>query len=260
MLCYLTRGIGILYSCRYRMSSSVLKRELRSKVASKLKNLDEVAWSEQSEAVCEQVLQHPKFKEASLVSIYLSMNGKEIDTAPLIRNIFSPNCLQGSAKRLFIPRVLTSVLDTKSASVMTMVELKSEQDWLTLPLNKWGFKEPPLENLENRDSLEDVVISDPGVAFGLQGSRLGHGGGYYDRYLRKHRLDQREDCYLMGLALKEQITECVPMDDFDDDRNQAYILNNSVTSGKMSLTVNMIEAIESRTYLASTLVTKKFKR
>ena len=54
------------------------------------------------------------------------------------------------------------VLDTKSASVMTMVELKSEQDWLTLPLNKWGFKEPPLENLENRDSLEDVVISDPG--------------------------------------------------------------------------------------------------
>ena len=38
-----------------RMSSSVLKRELRSKVASKLKNLDEVAWSEQSEAVCEQV-------------------------------------------------------------------------------------------------------------------------------------------------------------------------------------------------------------
>lgn len=62
--------------------------------------------------------------------------------------------------------------------------------------NKWGILEPV-----GSHAIDDVDVAIvPLVAFdGLK--RLGHGKGYYDRYLKEH------DCYVIGLAFDCQGVE-----------------------------------------------------
>lgn len=56
----------------------------------------------------------------------------------------------------------------------------------------------------------------PGVAFKTTGERLGHGGGYYDRYLaRLFDVKQKSKTVLIGLAFKEQIVNELPQDQND---------------------------------------------
>lgn len=48
----------------------------------------------------------------------------------------------------------------------------------------------------------------PGVAFTLTGGRMGHGMGYYDKYLRRHfNQYPNKKTTLMALALQEQIVQ-----------------------------------------------------
>ena len=55
----------------------------------------------------------------------------------------------------------------------------------------------------------DLVLV-PGVAFGRDGSRLGMGAGYYDRFL-----PQAENALLMGIAYDAFIQPNLPRDEFD---------------------------------------------
>lgn len=60
-----------------------------------------------------------------------------------------------------------------------------------------------------------------GLAFDLHGNRLGHGKGYYDKYLTKQkRLAQEHNCKLpttVALALDAQILkdQIIPTTEFD---------------------------------------------
>lgn len=76
----------------------------------------------------------------------------------------------------------------------------------------------------------DLILL-PGVAFTRNGGRLGHGMGYYDKYLEEHfkrnphrrsdeqlNLDQKisqKKTILLGLALNEQIVDEVPLEPND---------------------------------------------
>ena len=51
----------------------------------------------------------------------------------------------------------------------------------------------------------------PGLAFDLQGQRLGYGGGYYDRYLAA--CQERPFCY--GIGFEEQLVPSLPHESHD---------------------------------------------
>lgn len=57
----------------------------------------------------------------------------------------------------------------------------------------------------------------PGVAFSREGKRLGHGGGYYDRYLRNITQIQKQKPHLIAVAFNEQICQEVPSTESDYD-------------------------------------------
>jgi 5-formyltetrahydrofolate cyclo-ligase len=67
----------------------------------------------------------------------------------------------------------------------------------------------------------DVILV-PGVAFTRGGGRMGHGMGYYDKYLLKYfnkfpdktKIDKT---FLVGLSFREQIVDDdqLPIDPFD---------------------------------------------
>lgn len=64
------------------------------------------------------------------------------------------------------------------------------------------------------------MILVPGVAFTRKGDRLGHGMGYYDKYLQEYfaKYPNIENCrktHLIGLAFNEQIVEVLPVDPSD---------------------------------------------
>ena len=59
------------------------------------------------------------------------------------------------------------------------------------------------------EQLDMLVL--PLVGFNDDGTRLGYGGGNYDRYLPQ----LRSDCWLAGVAFDEQQVPAVPRDSFD---------------------------------------------
>lgn len=75
----------------------------------------------------------------------------------------------------------------------------------------YGISEPPIPaGVEPRLSGWDIVVV-PGLAFDRRGNRLGHGFGYYDRFLG----GLPEGVARVGLAWAGQLVPGVPVDAWD---------------------------------------------
>ncbi len=106
-----------------------------------------------------------------------------------------------------------------------MLHVTSVSDVLGLPRGKWGIPEPGNVYVEGADagslrathssitpSLDLILV--PGVAFDTRCWRLGHGKGYYDIFLQSLRSFSKPAA-AVGLCLDEQMVECVPRTDYD---------------------------------------------
>lgn len=60
----------------------------------------------------------------------------------------------------------------------------------------------------------DLIIL-PGVAFTIDGKRLGHGKGYYDTYQSSFSQQHQTRPKTIGIAFKEQILPDIPTDEHD---------------------------------------------
>ncbi len=141
--------------------------------------------------VQENVLSLPEFRAASSVALYSAFRNE------VFTEILFQRALQ-SGKRVAYPRIRQDLLE--------FVKVTDPGD---LKPGAFGILEPSgCETLCVRD-LDLLVI--PGVAFDLQGYRLGYGKGYYDRVL--HGLD--EAAVLVGLCYEFQLIANVPAEEHD---------------------------------------------
>lgn len=97
------------------------------------------------------------------------------------------------------------VTRTPAKGPLTMHRL--DEDTETHP---FGYRQPR-EGAEPVDPTEVECVLVPGVLFGTNGSRLGHGRGYYDTLL--HSFSQRP--YLLGVTLARRVVANLPMTDRD---------------------------------------------
>ena len=86
-----------------------------------------------------------------------------------------------------------------------------------LKINKYGIPEPETKNIVYPD-----VILVPLVAFDKNLNRLGYGGGYYDRLIKK--LSKKKKIIKIGLALSVQKIDEVPINVYDQKLD--YIVTN----------------------------------
>lgn len=186
------------------------KLQLRKHISGLLSGLSRAEKQKQSQAIFERLIKHPRYRDAKNLSIYLSTDN-EVDTKPMLKY-----SLEIGGKRCFIPLVRKTKQQQQQQGFetrMIMVELSSMKDYEDLPVNHYGIKEPEMDyslNHKRANPAEgdlDLVIV-PGVAFSLDGRRLGHGKGYYDEFLFNWtREAASKPLYTIGLAFEEQLVD-----------------------------------------------------
>ena len=97
---------------------------------------------------------------------------------------------------------------------LPVIKKKFEMDFY-----KWSFNEPLKINMYGIPEPEKIklvypdVILVPLVAFDKKLNRLGYGGGYYDRLIKK--LSEKKNILKIGLALSTQKINSVPTNEYD---------------------------------------------
>lgn len=133
-----------------------------------------------------QLAQHPLFRRARHIALYLPSDG-EID----------PRALLVEARR----RGKHTYLPVLNAWPRTRMAFQQVRRGEPLRLNRFGIPEPRLRHAQQRKAWALDLILMPLVGFDALGGRLGMGGGFYDRGLayRKMRKNWHKPT-LLGLA------------------------------------------------------------
>ena len=95
-------------------------------------------------------------------------------------------------------------------------------------VGKWGIIEPKTDLVKvNVSELRNAVVLVPGVAFDFCGNRLGHGKGFYDKYLNSaEQILSDKKLILVGAAFDVQYIPKIPANNFDIKMD--YILTGNL--------------------------------
>lgn len=195
------------------------KNELRAVVKAKREELGAKRQAEASAAMTGLLVRSPLFAAAKTVFCYVSMPD-EPDTAKLIAAALD------AGKTVCVPRCY-------GKGKMDAVPIRSFSE---LNPGRYGIPAPGADAKALPPSQIDLVVV-PCLAAGKDGKRLGHGAGYYDRYLASCPGES------VCLCFDELLTDRIPTDRYDvlmdhvltergwyDRRPAAHILNTDPPS------------------------------
>ncbi len=172
------------------------KETLRRTLLKRLHRQPARARLEKSARIRRRLSRLPAYRRAKSVLCYVSIDG-EVETGILVEQILCDR------KKLAVPVVLPGGR-MKIAPVRRSRRELMQVDLFGIPVPASGSGRVSLREL-------DLIIV-PGVAFDVQGWRLGRGLGYFDRFLsRLPRTVPR-----IGLAFELQIVKEVPVHAHDE--------------------------------------------
>ncbi len=164
------------------------KAALRATMAAELKKLSAQARAGASQQLCALLQQQAVWRNAKAVLLFAPL-ADEPDVWPLLENALA------AGRTVALPR-----FQAEQGAYLACQISRTDSD---LQAGRFGVREPrescpiiPLNRL-------DLVLV-PGVAFDLNGHRLGRGKGYYDRLLATH------DGPTCGVGFDQQIVGQVP--------------------------------------------------
>ncbi len=169
------------------------KRTFRAEIKARIAALDDSYISKSDRAIFENLISLPEFISSKRVFTYLSIE-REPDTRALIEYC------RKLGKTVALP------CDCKKDGTMSFALL----DCPIGELAKGIYEIPvPPETAERLAPQAGDIIIVPALCFDEKGYRLGHGGGYYDRYLSKHPI------LSIGLCREAVVVDSVPTDNYD---------------------------------------------
>lgn len=171
------------------------KANLRKELRRKRRQQDREGLLRDSRDICQRLLELPELQRAATVFCYVSCGG-EVETHRLIA------CLLAQGKTVAVPRC-------KPEGEMDCVPITALSDLVPGAMN---IPEPkPDAPCISAEQVDFAVV--PAVACGEDGSRLGQGGGYYDRFL------ERVACGFAALCQTEFLLPTLPCEPHDRKMN-----------------------------------------
>lgn len=170
----------------------MLKADLRKQMRDRKRQFTQRQLEELSLPVIARL--RPLLRDAAFVMAYYSL-ADEVCTHQFLDELVA------AGKTVLLPEVLDD-------TTMCLRQYRSQAD---LREGAFHIMEPVGECFTDY-SLIDVVLV-PGVAFDVQGHRLGRGKGYYDRFL--HRIRRNSRPQLVGVCFDFQKVAEVPVEPYD---------------------------------------------
>ena len=161
------------------------KSEIRGVILRKRGLIGAAGRAEKDSAIRDRLLATDAFRTAKAVVLYASFKS-EAGTHELIAGRLKEGV------KVILPRV-----EGEDLGLYEITDMDRD-----LRPGAMGIPEPS-GDVRRADVNEADIIIVPGVAFDLQGGRLGYGKGYYDRLLAR----RRTNIPLAALAYEEQIWE-----------------------------------------------------
>jgi 5-formyltetrahydrofolate cyclo-ligase len=169
------------------------KAALRNQVQALLKQMPAEERAKASIQACSRLKQQAVWKNARLILFFAPLP-QELDVWPLLLE-----ALQGG-KQVALPRF--------DLAASTYVACRVEHPDRDLVSGKFGIREPGALCRQVLPPGMDLILV-PGVAFDLNGRRLGRGRGFYDRLLARLRSVK------CGVAFDPQIVSQIPAEEHD---------------------------------------------
>ncbi len=184
------------------------KTQLRKKLLAKLADLAKNEIIRRSEDAETKISSLSIYKNSKVIMFYYPLR-RELDLRKIIRKSLL-------TKRVCLP--VTDVLN-KQLRVYQIIDLDSD-----LVEGAFGTKEPNKEKVKEVDFREIDTIIVPGLAFDYQKNRLGRGGGFYDRFLRKIPNSTKK----IGVAFDFQLLENLPVNLSQDQKVDLVVTDSKV--------------------------------
>ena len=140
-----------------------MKESIRAAILQALAIQDREKKAQKDREMTALILAHPSYQAAQTIATYLPMD-HEFDSYGLIE------AAQAAGKRVLVPKVV-------GPGQMVFLPYDPNQ----LVESYFGVLEPRSGQAVDKADIDLIHV--PGVAFNDRGYRIGHGGGYYDRYL-----------------------------------------------------------------------------
>lgn len=172
------------------------KRRLRQAQRSLLRQVAPEAARAAGVRIAEHLAPSEAWRSAFRVVLFSSLSD-EVDTSPIRYRASLDD------KRVLLPRA------TEGGGLEFAVAGSPDR----LRTGRFGVAEPPLDAEVETLTGGDLVLV-PGLAFDLEGGRLGRGGGYYDRALAGVRSGTSRPI-LIGVGFSFQVIDHVPMTALD---------------------------------------------
>ncbi len=170
------------------------KKELRQKMLAKRRALSSENTAEMRKALTRRLLSLPQYRKARRILAYLALPG-EADLDDFIRAALS------EGKEIYVPVCLPE-------HRMEAGRLHTMDHFIRGP---YGLRDLPRGYSRALPGDMDLVLV-PALACDRFGARLGHGAGYYDRYLPEVSPEKR-----IAVIWDFQVVPQIPTDGFDQN-------------------------------------------
>lgn len=124
-----------------------------------------------SAAIARRVIAMASFGLCDTILCYAAV-GSEVDVSAIAEAAL------GRGKRVAFPVCSAEKGEMEFYAVTSLSELTEK--------NRFSIPEPPAKEENLVRPTESTMILMPGLIFDKRGKRIGYGGGYYDRYIRKY--------------------------------------------------------------------------
>ncbi|MDO5101071.1 MAG: 5-formyltetrahydrofolate cyclo-ligase [Eubacteriales bacterium] len=180
------------------------KKQLRKEISARLEAMSAKRRGSESEQLVRQLIDLPAFRQAAVLYGYYPMK-TEVDLRPLLEAALA------AGKIVALPRIEKK---DNEKPLMHFYRITSLAD---VRSGFYGIQEP----IGNEPVTAAGLMLVPGLAFTEDGRRLGHGGGFYDRYLAKHH-----EMETVAAMFSAQLVEELPTEAHD------ILINRILVGGK----------------------------